>query len=76
VHPRRSRRAARSVAREAHDLLATAVVVALRRARDLADAIEARGGVGAPSGPVTGPRRRDWVLLVAIVIVVAATLAL
>jgi energy-coupling factor transporter transmembrane protein EcfT len=76
AHPRPSRRAARSVAREAHDLLATAVVVALRRARDLADAIEARGGVGAPSSPVTGPRRRDWVLLVAIVIVVAATLAL
>lgn len=75
-HPRPSRRAARSVAREAHDLLATAVVVSLRRARDLADAIEARGGVGVPSSPVTGPRRRDGMLLVAMVIVVAATLAL
>ena len=73
---RPSRRVVRSVAREAHDLLATAVVVSLRRARDLADAIEARGGVGAPSPPVTGPRRRDAMLLVAMVIVVAVTLGL
>jgi energy-coupling factor transporter transmembrane protein EcfT len=76
TRPRPSRHAVRSVAREAHDLLATAVVVSLRRARDLADAIEARGGVGAPSGPVSGPRRRDGVLLVAMVIVVAVTLGL
>jgi energy-coupling factor transporter transmembrane protein EcfT len=76
TRPRPSRHAVRSVAREAHDLLATAVVVSLRRARDLADAIEARGGVGAPSSPVTGPRRRDGVLLAAMVVVVAATLAL
>jgi len=32
---------------ETQDLLATAIVVSIRRARDLADAIEARGGFGA-----------------------------
>jgi energy-coupling factor transporter transmembrane protein EcfT len=73
--PRPSRRVVGSVVREAHDLLATAVVVSLRRARDLADAIEARGGVGAPSSPVSGPRRRDGVVLAAMVIVVTVTLS-
>jgi energy-coupling factor transporter transmembrane protein EcfT len=34
---------------EIQDLLATAIVVSIRRARDLADAIEARGGLGAGS---------------------------
>ncbi len=74
--PRPSRHLVRSVAWEAHDLLATAVVVSLRRARDLADAIEARGGVTAPGSAVTGPRRRDAVLLVAIAVVVVLTLTL
>jgi energy-coupling factor transporter transmembrane protein EcfT len=32
---------------ETQDLLATAIVVSIRRARDLADAIESRGGLGA-----------------------------
>jgi len=30
--------------REAHDVLVTALVAAVRRARDMAEAIEARGG--------------------------------
>ena len=40
---------------ETNDLLATAIVVSIRRARDLAEAIEARGGLGAGSG-ATGAR--------------------
>jgi energy-coupling factor transporter transmembrane protein EcfT len=37
----------RQVLAETHDLMATAIVVSIRRARDLADAIVARGGIGA-----------------------------
>jgi len=40
---------------ETNDLLATAIVVSIRRARDLAEAIEARGGLGAGLG-ATGAR--------------------
>ena len=40
-------RQARGSIIELHDLVSTAIIVALRRARDLADAITARGGVGA-----------------------------
>ena len=39
----------RQVLAETHDLMATAIVVSIRRARDLADAIVARGGLGAAS---------------------------
>src|SRR5439155_3696334 len=35
-------------ARRAHDLLVTALVSSVRRAGELADAMEARGGVGRP----------------------------
>jgi energy-coupling factor transporter transmembrane protein EcfT len=45
-HPRAT---VRNVLIEIQDLLATAIVVSIRRARDLADAIEARGGLGAGS---------------------------
>ena len=34
---------------EIHDLVSTAIIVSLRRAHDLADAITARGGIGAIS---------------------------
>jgi energy-coupling factor transporter transmembrane protein EcfT len=37
----------REVLAETHDLMATAIVVSIRRARDLADAMVARGGLGA-----------------------------
>jgi len=37
----------RGLLMEAHDLMATAIVTSIRRARDLADAIESRGGLGA-----------------------------
>jgi energy-coupling factor transporter transmembrane protein EcfT len=36
----------RELVRETHDLLSTATVVSIRRARDLADAMVARGGLG------------------------------
>jgi len=36
----------RQVLIETHDLMATAIVASIRRARDLADAIVARGGLG------------------------------
>ena len=76
VAPRGSpiRATLRVVGVEAHDLLATAVVVALRRARDLADAIDARGGIGAPSGTAPGPGLADWVVLATLGAVIAATL--
>jgi energy-coupling factor transporter transmembrane protein EcfT len=40
---------------EMHDLMATAIVASIRRARDLADAIEARGGLGGSTN-LTGAR--------------------
>jgi energy-coupling factor transporter transmembrane protein EcfT len=55
---------------EMHDLMATAIVVSIRRARDLADAIVARGGLGAGSAP---PGARFGVLDA---VVLAATTAL
>ncbi len=54
------RAAMRAVLAETHDLLSTAIVVSIRRARDLADAIVARGGLDN-AGNVPGravPRRR------------------
>jgi len=40
-------RGARHAVIEVHDLVSTAIIVSLRRARDLADAITARGGIAA-----------------------------
>jgi energy-coupling factor transporter transmembrane protein EcfT len=51
-HPRAT---VRNLLIEIQDLLATAIVVSVRRARDLADAIEARGGLGA-GGVAMGSR--------------------
>jgi energy-coupling factor transporter transmembrane protein EcfT len=52
---------------EVHDLVATAIIVSLRRAHDLADAMNARGGVGAIGDAQAGARSwRDAVTLVAI----------
>src|SRR5262249_33663550 len=45
-HPTGGRPGRRAVI-EVHDLVATAIIVSLRRAHDLADAMNARGGVGA-----------------------------
>lgn len=67
---RRARR--RRWALEAVDLIAAAVIVALRRADEMGDAITARGGAGQISAAPTGPKRRDWAAL-AIVLVVCGT---
>lgn len=71
---RRDRR--RRWAVEAVDLIAAAVIVALRRADEMGDAITARGGAGQISAAPTGPKRRDWVALSIVVAVCGAALAL
>jgi len=68
------RRAVANSAREAHDLLATAIVVALRRARDFAEAIEARGGVASTVASHGGPGPADVLVLGVVVAIAAATL--
>lgn len=61
---------------ETHDLLSTAIVTSIRRARDLADAIVARGGLG-PGGSLPGARFRvaDGIVLVASTALCVVTLA-
>ena len=49
----------RELIMETHDLLATAIVTSIRRARDLAEAMIARGGLG---GSVSASRRGPGVL--------------
>jgi len=62
--------------RDVEGLLSTAVVVALRRARDLADAIEARGGLAVPVTPSATPGAADACVLAALAAVIAAVLVL
>jgi len=64
------------VVRDVEGLLSTAVVVALRRARDLADAIEARGGLAVPTTTSAPPGTTDAVVLVTVAAVIAAVLIL
>ncbi len=54
---------------ETHDLLATAIVTSIRRARDLAEAMVARGGLG---GSVSAGRRGPGVLDVFVLVAAAA----
>jgi energy-coupling factor transporter transmembrane protein EcfT len=61
----------RQVRNQPQDLLVTALVVSLRRAHDLADAIEARGGFGMVSDSQSGPGRRDAVALLLLAVVMA-----
>jgi energy-coupling factor transporter transmembrane protein EcfT len=56
---------------EAQDMLLASLAVSLRRAHDLGEAIEARGGFGVVSDSRSGPRLPDLVA----VIVVGATIA-
>ena len=58
------------------DLIAAAVIVALRRADEMGDAITARGGAGQISAAPSGPKLRDWVALSIILGVCGAALAL
>ena len=57
-------------------LAITAITVALRRARDLSDAITARGGFTDFDDPASRPRLRDVVVLAVLVLVVASILIL
>jgi energy-coupling factor transport system permease protein len=59
---------------EAQDLLLAALAVSLRRAHDLGDAIEARGGFGVVSDAGGGPGLTDLVALVLVAATVAGAL--
>jgi energy-coupling factor transport system permease protein len=58
---RRARRKRR--ARELIDLIAAAIVVTLRRADEMGDAITARGGTGQISAAPSRPKLADWLAL-------------
>jgi energy-coupling factor transporter transmembrane protein EcfT len=62
-----SRATVRQLLIEAHDLLSTAIVVSIRRGRDLADAMNARGGMnGVVSAIARRPRLVDYTVLTAV----------
>jgi energy-coupling factor transport system permease protein len=61
--PRSRRARRRQQGREVIDLLATAMVVTLRRADEMGDAITARGGAGQLSASPARPKTADWVTL-------------
>jgi energy-coupling factor transport system permease protein len=61
---------------EVIDLLAAAIIVALRRADEMGDAITARGGAGQISAAPSRPKRADWVALSIVLVVCGAALAL
>jgi energy-coupling factor transporter ATP-binding protein EcfA2/energy-coupling factor transporter transmembrane protein EcfT len=62
-------RARRHASEELGLLAMTAITVALRRARDLSDAITARGGFADFQDPASRPRLRDGAVLAGLVIV-------
>jgi energy-coupling factor transporter transmembrane protein EcfT len=74
--PRRRsiRRELHAQLREAIDLLTAALVASLRRAREMADAIEARGGFGAFADSHDRPRMTDWFVIVVVTTVAAGTI--
>jgi energy-coupling factor transporter transmembrane protein EcfT len=58
---------------EIHDIISTAIIVALRRARDLGDAIVARGGIHGIGSTQDGVRTwRDPVVLVGVTAIAVA----
>ncbi len=69
-------RGRRRLVHEALDLLTAELVVALRRAEELAAAIDARGGLGAIADGPARPGRRDVVALAVVAVVVAAIIVL
>ena len=73
-HRRSIRVEMHSQIREAVDLLTAALVASLRRAREMADAIEARGGFGAFADSHEGPRITDWCVVAIVTLVAAATI--
>jgi energy-coupling factor transport system permease protein len=73
----RSRKARRRQhARELIDLLAAAVVVTLRRADEMGDAITARGGTGQLSAAPARPKLADWVTLAIVTAASGAAIAM
>lgn len=67
----------RRFAIELHDIVATAIIVSLRRAHDLADAMDARGGVGAIGAAQDGERTwRDAVTLIGATAISAALIVI
>ncbi len=66
----------RSAWLELIDLLAAAVVVALRRADEMGDAITARGGAGQISASPSGPKAIDWWALGIVTVMCGIALAL
>lgn len=64
-------KSAREVVEEGVDLLVCALVAATRRAREMGDAIEARGGFGAVGAPTRGLGWRDALALAVVAAVVA-----
>ena len=58
----------RAALREPVDLLVAATTVCLRRSRELADAIEARGGVGVVSEDESRPRVVDLTVIGAVIV--------
>jgi energy-coupling factor transporter transmembrane protein EcfT len=69
-------RGRRRLMREALDLLTAELVVALRRADELASAVDARGGLGAIADDPSGPGWRDAVALAVVAVAVAAIIVL
>jgi energy-coupling factor transport system permease protein len=63
LRPAQHRRSRREQLRWPVDALATALVVSLRRAREMGDAIDARGGPGTATARSGGPGWRDAVAL-------------
>lgn len=61
--------------REPHDLLAAVLVVSVRRARELGEAIESRGGLGVVSGDERRPGRSDVPVAVVVLAAIAALAA-
>jgi energy-coupling factor transport system permease protein len=55
------------------DLLVASVSVSLRRAQEMADAMEARGGAVTPSS-ASGPAARDALAFLAVALVAVAAL--
>jgi energy-coupling factor transporter transmembrane protein EcfT len=73
--PAPTRRAAtRRAVHDGQELLATALVVAIRRAQEMGDAIVARGGFGAIADNRDRPGGRDAVAVLAVLAVVALAL--
>jgi energy-coupling factor transporter transmembrane protein EcfT len=75
VHYRSRRARFGALVREPVDLLVAAITVSLRRAGEMADAMDARGGTATPSD-APGPGARDVWALALVVAVAAAAIAI